>query len=81
MFSFNLIKNTVSSTVVVSPVPQRNNSIDIARGICMFLVMLYHSECYFPKSIHIQPFFAPFFLKTFFFITGKYNVKETNARY
>ena len=77
MFSFNLIKNPVSSTVVVSPVPQRNNSIDIARGICMFLVMLYHSECYFPTSIHIQPFFAPFFLTTFFFITGRYIVKET----
>lgn len=44
--------------------------IDTGRGICMLLVIIYHSMIYFAGDSSLSFIFTPFFLTFFFFLSG-----------
>lgn len=51
--------------------------IDIARGICIIALVLYHTESYYIDTYHVFQFnWCNNFLKTFFFLSGYLLYKE-----
>lgn len=44
--------------------------LDYGKGICMLIVVVYHIMCIYNQDTRYAYIFTPFFLTTFFFISG-----------
>lgn len=49
---------------------KRLDWVDYSKGICMIIVVFYHTLCYYVKDTTLTYTFFPFFLTYFFFISG-----------
>ena len=63
-----------------SIIKQRNRPIDIARGVCIILMILIHIEAWWGKGRHFFKYTGVFFLVFFFFCSGLFYKEPINKK-
>lgn len=69
------------STATMAPQTQRKDWFNLARGILMVLLFVYHSEVYYGDEHTWSFLFAPFFLTGFFIISGYFFSSADPAKF